>query len=227
MKNILSPSCLFDNIISEMTHQQEQADNLAQLQAQLTEAELQVKVLQDRLKLNQDILLQNRTFSTFAKDADAPPVLLRRLAASDPLVAKWRLGAGLPHVTQLSMAERKSSMAQVMPPAASGRMHLFGLLSTGEPWQYTIKMSEIEAGEGKIIGRAKESADIVLNDAGVSRAHARFSLLHGVLVISDLGSTNGIEVEGEAQPPFEQNIPIFDGMVISLGPVCLRLEILD
>ncbi len=205
----------------------EQTESVTQLQAQLTEAELQVQVLKDRIKLQQDFMLQKRSFSTFAKDNDAPPVLLRRLSASDPLVSKWRLGKGLPPVQKLSRAEHHSSMAMVKPPEARGSMHLFGLLSTGQPWQYTIKMSEIEAGEGKIIGRAAENADILLDDAGVSRSHARFSLLHGVLVISDLGSTNGIEIDGEAQPMFESNIPIFDGMVIGLGPVHLRLEILD
>ncbi len=210
-----------------MTETQDKTETLAQLQAQLTEAELQVKVLQNRLKLQQDKTLQERIFSNSSDGADSRPVLLRRLAASDPLVAKWRLGAGLPPVAHLSPKEHTSSMAQVKPPAARGSLFLFGLLSTGAPWKYTIKMSEIEEGEGKVIGRSKESADIVLDDAGVSRAHARFSLLHGVLVISDLGSTNGIEIDGEAQPPFEMNIPIFDGMVISLGPVCLRVEILD
>ncbi|MFI3244060.1 MAG: FHA domain-containing protein [Akkermansia sp.] len=210
-----------------MSSLKQQTESVAQLQAQLSEAQLHVQVLKDRLKLQQDAILQTRSFSSFSKDADAPPVLLRRLSASDPLVSKWHLGAGLPPVQALSRAERQSSMAMVQPPAARGSMHLFGLLSTGLPWQYTVKMSEVEAGEGLIIGRAKENADIVLDDAGVSRAHARFALMHGVLVISDLGSTNGIEIDGEAQPMFESNIPIFDGMVIGLGPVHLRLEILD
>ncbi len=210
-----------------MTGMDDKTETLAQLQAKLTEAELQVTVLKDRLKLQQDNVLQNRVFSSFPTESDSRPVLLRRLAASDPLVAKWRLGSGLPPVQKLTKAEHHSSMAMVKPPAARGSMHLFGLLSTGQPWQFTIKMSDIEDGEGKVIGRSMDKADIVLDDAGVSRAHAKFSLLHGVLVISDLGSTNGIEVDGEAQPMFESNIPIFDGMVIGLGPVHLRLEILD
>ncbi|MFX4261677.1 FhaA domain-containing protein [Pelotomaculum propionicicum] len=47
-----------------------------------------------------------------------------------------------------------------------------------------------------VIGR-REDCDIVLSDDSISRSHARLDLHRGVYTIHDLGSTNGIRVNGE------------------------------
>jgi hypothetical protein len=47
-----------------------------------------------------------------------------------------------------------------------------------------------------VIGRSTE-ADIVLDDAGVSRRHAEVHLVDGRARVIDLGSTNGTFVDGE------------------------------
>lgn len=47
------------------------------------------------------------------------------------------------------------------------------------------------------IGRADDNG-LVLDDARVSRHHARLRARHGVLVLTDLGSRNGVRVNGEA-----------------------------
>lgn len=46
------------------------------------------------------------------------------------------------------------------------------------------------------IGRADDNG-LVLDDARVSRHHARLRARHGVLVLTDLGSRNGVRVNGE------------------------------
>ena len=46
------------------------------------------------------------------------------------------------------------------------------------------------------IGRASDS-DLVLRDGRVSRQHARLHGRDGVLVLTDLGSTNGTRVNGQ------------------------------
>jgi hypothetical protein len=46
------------------------------------------------------------------------------------------------------------------------------------------------------IGRADDN-ELVLDDARVSRHHARLRVRHGMLVLMDLGSRNGVRVNGE------------------------------
>lgn len=70
----------------------------------------------------------------------------------------------------------------------------------------------------QIIGRGQQ-ADLRIDDASVSREHAR--LVHnadGWLVV-DLGSSNGTSVDGERQ----QRSLVRDGSVISFGAVHARL----
>lgn len=47
-----------------------------------------------------------------------------------------------------------------------------------------------------VIGR-RENCDIALSDDSISRSHARLDLCQGVYTIHDLGSTNGVKVNGE------------------------------
>ena len=48
-----------------------------------------------------------------------------------------------------------------------------------------------------ILGRERGSADLVIEDPGVSRRHARVFPDNGSLVVEDLGSSNGTYVNGE------------------------------
>jgi pSer/pThr/pTyr-binding forkhead associated (FHA) protein len=47
------------------------------------------------------------------------------------------------------------------------------------------------------LGREEGAADLVLEDPGVSRLHARFAVERGAVVVEDLGSSNGTFVNGE------------------------------
>jgi pSer/pThr/pTyr-binding forkhead associated (FHA) protein len=52
--------------------------------------------------------------------------------------------------------------------------------------------------EGELIlGREQGTADLVIEDPGVSRRHARLFPENGALVVEDLGSSNGTYVNGE------------------------------
>jgi pSer/pThr/pTyr-binding forkhead associated (FHA) protein len=50
--------------------------------------------------------------------------------------------------------------------------------------------------EGAVLGRSRE-ADVTLEDANVSRRHAEIRREDGVWWIVDLGSTNGVELNGK------------------------------
>jgi ABC transport system ATP-binding/permease protein len=48
-----------------------------------------------------------------------------------------------------------------------------------------------------ILGRESASADLVIEDPGVSRRHARVLTETGAVIVEDLGSSNGTYVNGE------------------------------
>src|SRR5438094_414607 len=57
----------------------------------------------------------------------------------------------------------------------------------------------LSSGESKTIGRAL-TADVVIDEPSLSRLHARLAVdEHGRLTVEDLGSTNGIFINGEPQ----------------------------
>ncbi len=69
------------------------------------------------------------------------------------------------------------------------------------------------------IGRASWN-DLVLANMAVSRAHARIVLEDGKLVVEDLGSRNGIIVDGAAS----EHAPLQPGTMVRIGDVYLWLE---
>lgn len=71
-----------------------------------------------------------------------------------------------------------------------------------------------------IIGKSKEQADYVLEDASVSRLHARFTLREDVVYLTDLNSTNGTSKNGMKLEPNEL-VMLEAGDEITFGRVSL------
>jgi len=71
-----------------------------------------------------------------------------------------------------------------------------------------------------VIGRGR-SADLMLNEATISRAHALFGLESGRPFVQDLGSTNGTLVNGERA---ERKL-LADGDELRMGRLVLRIRI--
>jgi hypothetical protein len=74
---------------------------------------------------------------------------------------------------------------------------------------------------GALIGRSRE-CDIVLDDANVSRRHAEISPSGQSWLIQDLGSTNGVRVNGRA---VDGPHPLESGDQVELGTVAVRFEV--
>jgi pSer/pThr/pTyr-binding forkhead associated (FHA) protein len=60
-----------------------------------------------------------------------------------------------------------------------------------------------------IIGRGKQSSDLTIKDPNVSRQHAMIEFLNGQYYMVDMGSTNGVEYNGQRI----QRRPISEGDV--------------
>jgi len=78
------------------------------------------------------------------------------------------------------------------PPPPPGGGHAYGTLNiyySGE--RYPITKDRF------IIGRGKQSSDLTIKDPNVSRQHAMIEYLNGQYYIVDMGSTNGVEYNGQ------------------------------
>jgi pSer/pThr/pTyr-binding forkhead associated (FHA) protein len=71
-----------------------------------------------------------------------------------------------------------------------------------------------------VVGRGR-TADVMLADATISRAHAAIGFDGETFYVQDLGSTNGTRVNGDRTPQVE----LHDGDEIQLGKIELRITL--
>ncbi|WP_321501852.1 FHA domain-containing protein [Breoghania sp.] len=78
---------------------------------------------------------------------------------------------------------------------------------------------------GVLLGRDIRDADIAIDDASVSRRHARIEChASGDVMIRDLGSTNGIRMDG-CHLPTDQSVLLHDGAQVTLGTCAFTVSI--
>ncbi|MDT3766809.1 DUF3662 and FHA domain-containing protein [Gleimia hominis] len=86
---------------------------------------------------------------------------------------------------QIDASTRRGAVAPATSQSASTQNPIIDI--EGERWILTEPVT--------IIGRGR-SADITVNDSGVSREHLELRQTPGGVIATDLGSTNGLYVEG-------------------------------
>jgi DNA-binding winged helix-turn-helix (wHTH) protein len=92
------------------------------------------------------------------------------------------------------------------------------------PYRITVGEREIPLAEGEhVLGRSGDAA-ILVDDAGVSRHHARITIGAQSATLEDLGSKNGTVLNGAA---IEGPIELIDGAVIVLGATVLKFRIVE
>jgi hypothetical protein len=72
-----------------------------------------------------------------------------------------------------------------------------------------------------ILGREQGSADLVIDDPGVSRRHARVTPDNGGVIVEDLGSSNGTYVNGER---ISAPVGLGRGDEVQLGATIIGVE---
>ena len=120
---------------------------------------------------------------------------------------------------------RPADMGHTMVYSASDR-HQEALSEVrADPRRRAVILAEgkrlVVAPGGAVLGRSRD-CDIVLSDSNVSRRHAEIRPSAGGWLIHDLGSTNGVRVNGR---PAEGPHPIDDGDRIELGTAELRFQV--
>jgi DNA-binding winged helix-turn-helix (wHTH) protein len=89
------------------------------------------------------------------------------------------------------------------------------------PYRIVVGEREITLVEGEhVLGRSDDAA-ILVDDAGVSRHHARITIGAQRATLEDLGSKNGTVLNGAA---IEGPIELIDGAVIVLGATVLKFR---
>ncbi|MFZ8917009.1 MAG: FhaA domain-containing protein [Ilumatobacteraceae bacterium] len=108
----------------------------------------------------------------------------------------------------------------------TGRIQITSKIRTDEP--RVVAASLVITGRDPLpltdkaitIGRSPE-CDISFDDANISRRHAEIKVVLDAYVISDLGSTNGTNVNGV---PITLERTLRDGDIIALGSNTIRFE---
>ncbi len=83
-----------------------------------------------------------------------------------------------------------------------------------------VKVIPIGPGRGLVIGRAWPS-DVVLDDPGLSRQHARFTRVAEGVMVQDMGSTNGTHLAGERV----EQVLLGPGETVTLGTVTVSVNL--
>ncbi|HKQ68041.1 MAG TPA: FHA domain-containing protein [Polyangiaceae bacterium] len=92
----------------------------------------------------------------------------------------------------------------VPPPPPTSPNRFAPATPPSAPPSYAGQLSVVYAGERLavnkdrfIIGRGKQSSDLTIKDPNVSRQHAMVEFLNGQYYMVDMGSTNGVEFNGQ------------------------------
>lgn len=92
------------------------------------------------------------------------------------------------------------------------------------PWSYVLKHAgrDVPISDGDVVLGRSHNAGIRIDDPSVSRSHALLSLREGRAIIRDLGSSNGLFVNGRK---VAGQVPVADGDTIGLGSATAVLSI--
>lgn len=115
-------------------------------------------------------------------------------------------------------AESDASGSDALPPGCDGALVLRGQDPEGRPLDARAPADS----EGFSLRVGRRDADLVLDEASVSREHALIEGRPGAITLSDLGSSNGTRVAGVPALPGER-LFVGENDVIMLGDNRLRL----
>jgi len=133
-----------------------------------------------------------------------------------------------PFESQIEDPDSPTSYAFISGTGAAGADEHWALIRyVGHPIGELVPI----LGDGLTLGRGLDNG-LSLPDPEVSRRHARLDLiLHGdegsLVMLSDLGSTNGTYVNGQRVPSQDLPMHLFDGDVIRVGGQTFKLKLLD
>jgi hypothetical protein len=125
-----------------------------------------------------------------------PPALVRGPASGGGMPAAARSGHSVPAATRSvpPPLPRSASPFPSADPSANG----FPAPGPHAPLTLVYMGDRYAVNKDRfVIGRGKQSSDLTLKDPNVSRQHAMVEFQNGVYFMVDMGSTNGVEYNGQ------------------------------
>ena len=141
----------------------------------------------------------------------------------------WRFAGPLaialqsaPHLAAGQAEVSASCFPQAEAPSDTRVMLPIGSSADARCWRLRLGERVFRLGEPTLwLGRALNN-DLILEDARVSRRHARLRWQDGLYHVSDVGSRLGVAVNGRTLVPGEE-VPLADGDQLSLGGLTLAV----
>lgn len=118
---------------------------------------------------------------------------------------------------------RRISSAVGLSPSMSASATLAGLDRDGRPFRLAVPGEQLNRAYGVVVGRDPRLSDAVLEDAQLSRRHARFFRVDGRFFVEDLNSTNGTRIAGAPLEAFEP-APLSHGSQVELAGLTLTIS---
>jgi Trypsin-like peptidase domain/FHA domain len=120
--------------------------------------------------------------------------------------------------------KRRSSSAGTVEKSMSsieeGTLYLNGQDSAGK--NVSLRLGKRLLNDGEIlIGRDSSQCKLSIDDVTISRTHASIKIIDGILMIRDVGSTNGSSLDGVSLS--NRFVPVKLGQIICLGKVRLKI----
>lgn len=93
----------------------------------------------------------------------------------------------------------------------------------GEKFEVDLEPADLaDPVDGCVLGRSFQLAHLEIDDSSVSRRHARIRRVGDSLLVEDLNSSNGTQVNGQRLAPFAPQ-ELADGDRVQIGSVTLRV----
>ncbi len=143
---------------------------------------------------------------------------------AETLVIKDGNNSVYPDISQQKKYSQQTVVfSKLTEKIASNKIVMAGFDSTGHVIRLNFDINDQKLiTSGLIIGRDKTRADLYISDQSISRVHARIYKKNGDLWIEDMGSTNGMIVNGTKVEPANSAFLSASG-TISIGGIDLTL----
>lgn len=127
--------------------------------------------------------------------AAPPPISRGPMGGPPPLPRGASMPPPMPQQMQQMPAQHHMPAQQMPPPMTAPQMmapqFLGGLTAIYQGERTSVNKEKF------IIGRGRQTSDLTIKDPNVSRQHAMVEFQNGVYYMVDLGSTNGVEYQGQ------------------------------
>jgi hypothetical protein len=158
------------------------------------------------------LALENPAYTWFDNKT---PTHMTMSASAQELLLRFIQLQGSGDLEKVRQQSRSSSVTRNLDESGLLYVMSFDIQSREIPaYSFVVQTRQVR------VGRQAEN-ELVLNDTSVSRKHAIFILNNDCMLVRDLGSKNGITINGQ---PVTQGL-LRDQEILTVGEVILRLNV--